>query len=141
MHRKLPAVLLHLLRVQRRRTDFCTAQLLFQSSAVLEQSHKDEQLGQLEAKEVQLSQPSSTSLLSHDLFWANLKVQLHLPPHCQSKISLSFDLAWNLDDDKTLTVRNILAQNLVHRGYSHYSDCLRRARTHTLEAIHTIQTV
>ena len=40
---------------------------------------------QLEAKEVQLSQPSSTSLLS-DLFWANLRVQLHLPP---------LDLAWN----------------------------------------------
>ena len=41
------------------------------STAVLGQSHKDnvrctavdEQLGQLEAKEVQLSQPSSTSLL------------------------------------------------------------------------------
>ena len=41
------------------------------SAAVLGQSHKDtvrctavdEQLGQLEAKEVQLSQPSSTSLL------------------------------------------------------------------------------
>ena len=52
------------------------------SNAVLGQSHKDngrctavEQ--QLEAKEVQLSQPSSTS---PDLFWANLKVQLHFPP-------------------------------------------------------------
>ena len=58
------------------------------STAVLGQSHKDnvrctavdEQLGQLEAKEVQLAQPSSTSLYTHDLFWANLKVQLHLPP-------------------------------------------------------------
>ena len=54
------------------------------STAVLGQSRKDnvrctavdEPLGQLEAKEVQLSQPSPT----HDLFWANLKVQLHLPP-------------------------------------------------------------
>ena len=51
------------------------------STSVLGQSHKDivrctavEE--QLEAKEVQLSQPSST----YDLFWANLKVQLHLPP-------------------------------------------------------------
>ena len=41
---------------------------------------------QLEAKEVQLSQPSSTSLLISDLFWANWRVQLHLPP---------LDLAWN----------------------------------------------
>ena len=57
------------------------------STAVLGQSHKDnvrcaavdEQLGQLEAKEVQLAQPSSTSVYTHDLFWANLKVQLHLP--------------------------------------------------------------
>ena len=47
-------------------------------TAVLGQSHKDNVRctaaeEQLEAKEVQLSQPSST----HDLFWANLKVQLH----------------------------------------------------------------
>ena len=63
------------------------------STAVLGQSHKDndrctavdEQLGQLKAKEVQLSQP----LPDHDLFWANLKVQLHLPP------LRSLDLAWN----------------------------------------------
>ena len=40
---------------------------------------------QPEAKEVQLSQPSSTPP-AHDLFWANLRVQLHLPP---------LDLAWN----------------------------------------------
>ena len=51
------------------------------STAVLGQSHKDNVRctaieEQLEAKEVQLSQHSST----HDLFWANLKVQLHLPP-------------------------------------------------------------
>ena len=56
------------------------------STAVLGQSHKDNVRctaveEQLEAKEVQLSHPSSTSLLiSPDLFWANLKVQLHLPP-------------------------------------------------------------
>ena len=57
------------------------------STAVLGQSHKDnvrctavdEHLGQLEAKEVQLAQPSSISLLMIS-FWANLKVQLHLPP-------------------------------------------------------------
>ena len=41
---------------------------------------------QPEAKEVQLSQPSFTSLLMHDLFWANLRVQLHLP---------TLNLAWN----------------------------------------------
>ena len=55
------------------------------STAVLGQSHKDNVCctaveEQLEAKEVQLSQPSSTFLHAHDLFWANLKVQLHLPP-------------------------------------------------------------
>ena len=52
------------------------------STAVLGQSHKDnvrctdvdEQLGQLKAKEVQPSQPSSTSVPTHDLFWANLRV-------------------------------------------------------------------
>ena len=55
-------------------------------TAVLRQSHKDNAVRctavdeQLEAKEVQLSQPSSTSLLRHDLFWAKLKVQLHLRP-------------------------------------------------------------
>ena len=55
------------------------------STAVLGQSHKDnvrctavEQ--QLEAKEVQLSQPRQLHLPTRDLFWANLKVQLHLPP-------------------------------------------------------------
>ena len=31
-------------------------------------------------------------LPTHDLFWANLKVQLHLPP------LRSLDLAWNLGD-------------------------------------------
>ena len=58
------------------------------STAVLGQSHKDnvrctavEQ--QLEAKEVQLWQPSSTSLL---MISSGLRVQLHLPP---------LDLAWN----------------------------------------------
>ena len=50
------------------------------SAAVLGQSHKDNVRctaveEQLEAKEIQLSQPSSTSLL---MFWANVKVQLHL---------------------------------------------------------------
>ena len=56
------------------------------STAVLGQSHKDnvrctavdEQLGQLKAKEVQLS--AQLHLPTHDLFWANLRVQLHLPP-------------------------------------------------------------
>ena len=50
-------------------SDLCTAQLLFQLMCL--DSHKDnvrctavdEQLGQLEAKEVQLAQPSSISLL------------------------------------------------------------------------------
>ena len=55
------------------------------------QSHKDNVRctaveEQPEAKEVQLSQPSSTSLHAHDLFWANVRVQLHHPP---------LDLAWN----------------------------------------------
>ena len=50
------------------------------STAVLGQSHKDNVRctaveKQPEAKEVQLSQPSSTSLLS-----SGLSVQLHLPP-------------------------------------------------------------
>ena len=60
------------------------------STAVLD-SHKDNVRcnaveEQPEAKEDQLSQPTSTSLYTHDLFWANLRVQLHLPP---------LDLAWN----------------------------------------------
>ena len=68
-----------------RRSPLAIAQRLVHcavSTAVLGQSHKDsvrctavEQ--QIEAKEVQLSQPSSTS---QDLFWADFKVQLHLPP-------------------------------------------------------------
>ena len=49
------------------------------------QSHKDnvrctavdEQLGQLEANEVHCS--AQLHLPTHDLFWANLRVQLHLP--------------------------------------------------------------
>ena len=54
------------------------------STAVLGQSHRDNVRctaveEQLEAKEVQLLQPSS-HLPTYDLFWANLKVQLHLPP-------------------------------------------------------------
>ena len=54
------------------------------SSAVLGQSHKDNVCctaveEQLEGKEVQLSQPM-LHLPTHDLFWANLKAQLHLPP-------------------------------------------------------------
>ena len=54
------------------------------SIAVLD-SHKDnvrctavdEQLGQLEANEVHCS--AQLHLPTHDLFWANLRVQLHLP--------------------------------------------------------------
>ena len=58
------------------------------STAVLGQSHKDNVRctaveGQIEAKEVQLSQPSSTSLL---MISSGLRVQLHLPP---------LDLDWN----------------------------------------------
>ena len=58
------------------------------STAVLGQSHKDNVRctavdEQLEAKEVQLSQPSSTFLL---MISSGLRVQLHLPP---------LDLAWN----------------------------------------------
>ena len=39
----------------------------------------DEQLGQLEAKESNLLSPAPPPY-RHDLFCANLKVQLHLPP-------------------------------------------------------------
>ena len=39
----------------------------------------DEQLGQLEAKDVQLAQPSSTSLLMISS-GQKVRVQLHLPP-------------------------------------------------------------
>ena len=58
------------------------------STAVLWQSHKDNVRcaaveEQPEAKEVQLSQPSSTSLL---MISSGLRVQLHLLP---------LDLAWN----------------------------------------------
>ena len=54
------------------------------STALLGQSHKDNVRctaveEQPEAKEVQLSQPQ-LHLPAHDLFWADLKVQLHLPP-------------------------------------------------------------
>ena len=54
------------------------------STAVFGQSHKDNVRctaveERLEAKEVQLSQPSSTSLFMISSK-ANLKVQLHLPP-------------------------------------------------------------
>ena len=78
-----------------RRCPLATAQRLAHcaiavSTAMLGQSHKDNVRctaveEQLEAKEVQLSQPSSTSILviSSGL---KLKVQLHLPAH---------DLAWN----------------------------------------------
>ena len=57
-------------------------------TAVLGQVHKDNvcctAVGeQPEAKEVQLSQPSSTSLL---MISSGLRVQLHLPP---------LDLTWN----------------------------------------------
>ena len=58
------------------------------STAVLGQSHKDNVRctaveEQPDAKEVQLSQPSSTSLLTIS---SGLRVQLHLPP---------LALAWN----------------------------------------------
>ena len=48
------------------------------------QSHKDSVCctaveEQLEAKEVQLF-TAQLHLPAHDLFWANLRVQLHLPP-------------------------------------------------------------
>ena len=56
-------------------------------TAVLGQSHKDnvrctavdEQLGQLEAKRGPTCS-AQLHLPTHDLFWANLRVQLHLPP-------------------------------------------------------------
>ena len=55
------------------------------STAVLGHSHKDNVRctaveKQLEAEEVQLSFAAQLHLPTHDLFWANLKVQLHLPP-------------------------------------------------------------
>ena len=64
----------------------CTAQLLFQLPCL--GSHKDNVRctaveEQPEAKEVQLSQPRSTSLL---MISSGLRVQLHLPP---------LDLTWN----------------------------------------------
>ena len=71
------------------------------------QSHKDNVRctaveEQPEAKEVQLSQSSSTSLHAHDLFWATLRVQLHLPAHhlfwANLRVQLHLpplDLAWN----------------------------------------------
>ena len=49
----------------------------------------DEQLGQPEAK---LRRPTCSAQLhlpTHDLFWAKVRVQLHLPP------LRSLDLAWN----------------------------------------------
>ena len=57
------------------------------STTVFGQSHKDSTVSvallfkdeQLEAKEVQLSQPSSTSLLMISSGLTGLKVQLHLP--------------------------------------------------------------
>ena len=60
------------------------------STAVLGQSHKDNVRctaveEQPEAKEVQLSQPSSTSLF---MISSGLRAQLHLPP---------LDLVWNPD--------------------------------------------
>ena len=72
-----------------RRCPLTTAQQLVHctiavSTAVLGRSHKDNvrctAVGeQLEAKEVHLLQLSS-HLPTPDLFWANLKVPLHLPP-------------------------------------------------------------
>ena len=78
------------------------------------QSHKDNVRctaveEQPEAKEVQLSQSSSTDLPAHDLFWASLRVQLHLPP---------LYLAWNpvnmplLDDDEVML--NVLRCRLTY---------------------------
>ena len=79
------------------------------STAVLGQSHKDnvrcaavdEQLGQLEAKVVQLLQPISTSLLMISSAWANLKVQLHLPPLRSLDLLISpgtlIDCSWRDD--------------------------------------------
>ena len=79
--------------VSPRHSDLCTAQLLFQLLRL--DSHKDNvrctAVGeQLEAKEVQLAQPSSTSLLMISSGQISLKVQLHLPP------LRYLDLAWNL---------------------------------------------
>ena len=71
-----------------RRCPFAIAQRLVHcaiavSTAVLGQGHKDnvrctDVEGQPEAKEVQLSQPSFTSLL---MISSGLRVQLHLPAH------------------------------------------------------------
>ena len=69
------------------------------STAVLGQSHKDNVCctaveEQPKVKEVQLSQPSSTSLL---MISSGLRVQLHLPP---------LDLAWNpVVCDTTVTLK------------------------------------
>ena len=68
-------------------SDLCTAQLLFQLLCLGRSSHKDnvrctavdEQLGQLEASRSPTF-AAQFHLPTHDLFWANLKVQLHLPP-------------------------------------------------------------
>ena len=74
-------------------SDLCTAQLLFQLLCL--DSHKDnvrctavdEQLGQLKQRKSNLL--AQLHLPTHDLFWANLRVQLQLPP------LRSLDLAWN----------------------------------------------
>ena len=79
------------------------------------QSHKDNVRctavdEQLEAKEVQLSQLSSTSLLmvSSRVTWRSSSTSY-------SKISWSFDLAWNLDIDFTTPSVCTYSGLLVHR--------------------------
>ena len=104
-----------------RRCPLATAQRLVHcaiavSTAVFGQSHKgdvrctavDKQLGQLEAKEVHLSQPSSTSLLT---------------------ISWSFDLAWNLHSSQDEL--RFFIWTLVERIISIWASALHNfGRTH-----------
>ena len=76
------------------------------------QSHKDNVRctaveEQPETKEVHLWQPSSTSLYAHDLFWANLRVQLRLPP---------LDLSWNPECGFTPSQQVRLYQGDWQRG-------------------------
>ena len=76
-------------------------------------------------KKVQPSQPSST-LPTHDLFWANLKVQHHLPPSLRS-LRHSFDLAWNFEQIKKLEMINSIW--LTNFGEGRSNECLSFTET------------
>ena len=97
------------------------------STAVLGQSHKDNvrctavdgQLGQLEAKEVQLVSPAPPPY-THDLFWAKLKVQLHLPP------LRSLDLLISPGTLGTLLAQRTSFNTLDNWGHKTTTQCNRK---------------